>query len=142
VRCGASCSAPPSLAPTLLQLDFSRLAEQTFLIVVFSFLLVDIFDNAGTLIGVAHRAGLLDKDGNLPRMRQALEETRRGFRDDVGELGLRQLARVHDEFASRALSFGGIGDEGPGAGARYDQPFRGQPLEHSIHDRAAGATRR
>ena len=65
-------STPPSLAPTLLQLDFSRLFEQTFVIVVFSFLLVDIFDNAGTLIGVAHRAGLLDKDGNLPRMRQAL----------------------------------------------------------------------
>src|SRR5204863_6525332 len=43
-----------------------------FIIVVFSFLLVDVFDNAGTLIGVAHRAGLLDKDGNLPRMRQAL----------------------------------------------------------------------
>jgi AGZA family xanthine/uracil permease-like MFS transporter len=65
-------SAPPSLTPTLLQLDFSRIAEQTFLVVVFSFLLVDIFDNAGTLIGVSHRAGLLDKDGKLPRMRQAL----------------------------------------------------------------------
>jgi AGZA family xanthine/uracil permease-like MFS transporter len=63
---------PPSLAPTLLQLDFSRAAELTFLIVVFSFLFVDIFDNAGTLIGVAHRAGLLDSEGNLPRMKQAL----------------------------------------------------------------------
>jgi AGZA family xanthine/uracil permease-like MFS transporter len=63
---------PPSLAPTLLQLDFSRLFEQTFLIVVFSFLFIDLFDNAGTLIGVAHRAGFLDKDGNLPRMKQAL----------------------------------------------------------------------
>jgi AGZA family xanthine/uracil permease-like MFS transporter len=39
---------------------------------VFSFLMVDVFDNAGTLIGVSHRAGLLDKDGRLPRMRQAL----------------------------------------------------------------------
>jgi adenine/guanine/hypoxanthine permease len=63
---------PPSLAPTFLALDFSRLGELTFLIVVFSFLFVDLFDNAGTLIGVAHRAGLLDKDGNLPRMKQAL----------------------------------------------------------------------
>ena len=62
-------SMPPSLAPTLFQLDFSRIAELTFLIVVFSFLLVDVFDNAGTLIGVTHRAGLLDKDGNLPRMK-------------------------------------------------------------------------
>src|SRR6516165_3280087 len=57
-------SAPPSLTPTFLQLDFSRVAELTFII--------DVFDNAGTLIGVAHRAGLLDADGNLPRMKQAL----------------------------------------------------------------------
>ena len=65
-------SAPPSLLPTLLQLDFSRVFEATFLIVVFSFLLIDVFDNAGTLIGVTHRAGLLDQDGRLPRMKQAL----------------------------------------------------------------------
>jgi AGZA family xanthine/uracil permease-like MFS transporter len=65
-------SAPPSLSPTLLQLDFSRVHEPSFLIVVFSFLFVDVFDNAGTLIGVAHQAGLVDADGNLPRMKQAL----------------------------------------------------------------------
>ncbi len=65
-------SLPPSLSPTLFQLDFSRATELTFLIVVFSFLFIDIFDNAGTLIGVTHRAGLTDKDGNLPRMKQAL----------------------------------------------------------------------
>jgi AGZA family xanthine/uracil permease-like MFS transporter len=65
-------STPPSLAPTLFQLDFSRVVDATFLTVVFSFLFIDLFDNAGTLIGVAHRAGLLDKDGNLPRMKQAL----------------------------------------------------------------------
>jgi len=65
-------SMPPSLAPTFLQLDFSRAAEVTFVVVVFSFLLVDVFDNAGTLIGVAHAAGLLDAQGNLPRMKQAL----------------------------------------------------------------------
>ena len=65
-------SMPPSLAPTFLQLDFSRTFELTFLIVVFSFLMIDVFDNAGTLIGVTHRAGLLDENGNLPRMKQAL----------------------------------------------------------------------
>jgi AGZA family xanthine/uracil permease-like MFS transporter len=65
-------SLPPSLAPTLLQLDFSRMFEQTALIVIFTLLLVDFFDTAGTLIGVAHRGGLLDRDGKLPRMRQAL----------------------------------------------------------------------
>src|SRR6185503_4951745 len=51
---------------------FSRAGELTFIIIVFSFLMVDVFDNAGTLIGVAHRAGLLDAEGNLPRMKQAL----------------------------------------------------------------------
>ena len=65
-------SAPPSLQPTLLQLDFSRADEISFLVVVFSFLFVDVFDNAGTLIGVTHQAGLADAQGNLPRMKQAL----------------------------------------------------------------------
>jgi AGZA family xanthine/uracil permease-like MFS transporter len=64
-------SMPPSIAPTLLQLDFSRIGEATFLIVIFSILFVDVFDNAGTLIGVTHRTGLM-KDGKLPRMKQAL----------------------------------------------------------------------
>ena len=63
---------PPSLAPTFLQLDFSRIYETAFLAVVISFLFIDVFDNAGTLIGVAHQAGLLDKEGRLPRMKQAL----------------------------------------------------------------------
>jgi len=65
-------SMPPSLAPTFLQLDFSRTLELTFIIVVLSILVIDVFDNAGTLIGVAHRAGLLDKQGKLPRMKEAL----------------------------------------------------------------------
>jgi adenine/guanine/hypoxanthine permease len=65
-------SMPPSLAPTLLQFDFSRTMELTFIIVVLSILFIDVFDNAGTLIGVAHRGGLLDKKGDLPRMKEAL----------------------------------------------------------------------
>ncbi len=64
-------SLPPSIAPTLLQLDFSRVFEGTFLIVVFSILFVDVFDNAGTLIGVTHRTGLM-KNGKLARMKEAL----------------------------------------------------------------------
>src|SRR4051812_7374181 len=65
-------SMPPSLAPTLLQFDFSRTMELTFIIIVLSILFIDVFDNAGTLIGVAHRGGLLDKKGDLPRMKEAL----------------------------------------------------------------------
>ena len=69
---GGIVSLPPSLEPTLFQLDFSRAIELSFIVVIFSFLFIDVFDNAGTLIGVTHRAGLTDKDGNLPRMKQAL----------------------------------------------------------------------
>ncbi|MEW5421304.1 NCS2 family permease [Amorphus sp. 3PC139-8] len=65
-------SLPPDPTPTLFALDFSKIASGTFWIVVFSLLLVDLFDTAGTLIGVSSRAGLLDKEGKLPRMKQAL----------------------------------------------------------------------
>lgn len=65
-------SMPPDVAPTLLALDLSRVLEVSFLIVVFSMLFVDLFDTAGTLIGVTHRAGMLDEQGRLPRMKQAL----------------------------------------------------------------------
>jgi AGZA family xanthine/uracil permease-like MFS transporter len=64
-------SMPPSLAPTFLQLDFSRAFELSFVVVVFSILFVDVFDNAGTLIGVTQRTGLM-VDGKLARMKQAL----------------------------------------------------------------------
>jgi AGZA family xanthine/uracil permease-like MFS transporter len=53
-------------------MDFSRSLKATFLIVVFSMLFVDLFDTAGTLIGVTHRTGLLDSEGKLARMKQAL----------------------------------------------------------------------
>jgi AGZA family xanthine/uracil permease-like MFS transporter len=68
---GSIVSLPPSLSPTLFQLDFSRMFEWTFVIVVFSILFVDVFDNAGTLIGVTHRTGLM-KHGKLARMKEAL----------------------------------------------------------------------
>jgi AGZA family xanthine/uracil permease-like MFS transporter len=69
---GGIVSMPPSLAPTFLQLDFSRILEGTALLVIISLLFVDLFDTAGTLIGVAHRARLLDSEGQLPRMGRAL----------------------------------------------------------------------
>ena len=72
VKYGGVVSMPPSLAPTLFQLDFSRMLEATALTAIFTLLLVDFFDTAGTLIGVAHRGGLLDAEGRLPRIRQAL----------------------------------------------------------------------
>jgi AGZA family xanthine/uracil permease-like MFS transporter len=72
VNYGGVVSLPPSLAPTFLQLDFSRLLEGTALLVIFTLLFVDLFDTAGTLIGVSYRAGFLDDEGKLPRMGRAL----------------------------------------------------------------------
>jgi AGZA family xanthine/uracil permease-like MFS transporter len=48
------------------------LLEHTALIAIFSLVFVDLFDTAGTLIGVSHRAGFLDSEGKLPRMGHAL----------------------------------------------------------------------
>lgn len=65
-------SAPPSLAPTFLQMDVAGAFHLGLVAIVFAFLFVDMFDNAGTLIGVAHRAGMLDAKGRLPRIGRAL----------------------------------------------------------------------
>ncbi|NOH97702.1 NCS2 family permease [Vibrio sp. 99-70-13A1] len=65
-------SAPPSIAPTFLQLDFSAVFEIGMISVVFAFLFVDLFDTAGTLVGVAQKADLIGKDGKIPRLNKAL----------------------------------------------------------------------
>ena len=62
----------PSLAPTFLQLDIAGALQLSMISVIIAFLFVDMFDTAGTLIGVSHRAGLLDEDGKLPRIGKAL----------------------------------------------------------------------
>jgi adenine/guanine/hypoxanthine permease len=72
VKYGGIVSLPPSLAPTFLQLDFSRVLEGTAVFVIVTLLFVDLFDTAGTLIGVSYRAGFLDDEGKLPRMGRAL----------------------------------------------------------------------
>jgi AGZA family xanthine/uracil permease-like MFS transporter len=65
-------SAPPSIAPTFMQMDLKGAMNVGLLGVVFIFFFVDLFDTTGTLIGVSHRSGLLDKDGKLPRLKKAL----------------------------------------------------------------------
>ena len=65
-------SAPPSLMPTLLELDIMGALDIGLVSVIFAFLFVDLFDTSGTLIGVAQKADLVDKDGKLPRLGRAL----------------------------------------------------------------------
>lgn len=62
----------PSLAPTFFKMDFSKVFSLDFLVVMFAFLFVDMFDTLGTLIGVASKADMLDENGKLPRIRGAL----------------------------------------------------------------------
>jgi AGZA family xanthine/uracil permease-like MFS transporter len=65
-------SAPPSLAPTLTQLDFTAVLKPGALPVILAFFFVCLFDTTGTLIGVAHQSGLMGPDGKLPRLRRAM----------------------------------------------------------------------
>lgn len=65
-------SAPPSLAPTFMQMDLAGILNVGLLGVIFVLTLVSLFDTAGTLVGVSYRAGLLNKEGKLPRLKRAL----------------------------------------------------------------------
>ena len=62
----------PSLEPIFMKMDFSQVLTLDFVVVVFAFLFVDLFDTLGTLMGVASKADLLDKDGKLPKIKGAL----------------------------------------------------------------------
>ncbi len=65
-------SMPPSIAPTFMQLEIPDLFSVSTLALVVSLLLLDLFDTSGTLIAATERAGLVDKNGKLPRLKQTL----------------------------------------------------------------------
>lgn len=62
----------PSIMPVFGKLQFDGIFSLNFVIVIFAFLFVDMFDTIGTLIGVASKADMLDQDGKLPRIKGAL----------------------------------------------------------------------
>ena len=66
-------AAPPSLAPTLMQLDIVGAFDVAMISVIIAFLFVNLFDTAGTLLGVANRAGLIDEQGNAKNLDRALK---------------------------------------------------------------------
>lgn len=70
----ASSFIPPSISSTFCKFDFAWISSHVseFVVIVFSFLFVDMFDTIGTVIGVAEKADLLDEDGNLPRVGRVL----------------------------------------------------------------------
>ncbi|MGK7869141.1 NCS2 family permease [Falsiroseomonas sp. E2-1-a20] len=69
---GGIASLPPSLAPTFLQMDIAGALGIGLVGIVFTFFLVDLLDNTGTLIATTHRAGLMNPDGTVPRLGRAL----------------------------------------------------------------------
>ncbi|MNS66512.1 putative adenine permease PurP [compost metagenome] len=75
---GNLVSMPPSLSPIFAQFDWKDIFSADMLVVILTFLFVNLFDTVGTLLGVAAKAGLIDADGNFPKVKQAL------FADAIG----------------------------------------------------------
>jgi AGZA family xanthine/uracil permease-like MFS transporter len=69
---------PPSISPTFLKFDLKSVLNADILIVLFTFLFVDMFDTVGTLVGVSSKTNMLDEKGRVPRAKQAL------FADAIG----------------------------------------------------------
>jgi AGZA family xanthine/uracil permease-like MFS transporter len=69
---GHLISLPPSVAPIAFKLEFSKIFSLDMLLILFTLLMVNLFDTVGTLIGLCNKAGLLDANGRIPRAKQAL----------------------------------------------------------------------
>ncbi len=69
---------PPSLSPIFAKFEWNQIFTIDMALVLLTFLFVDLFDTVGTLIGVSSKANMLDKDGKIPRVKQAL------FADSIG----------------------------------------------------------
>lgn len=77
---GSLVSLPPSISPILVKFEWSQVVSFDMLIVVFTFLLVNLFDSMGTLIGVISKIGKSDEHGNFPQIQKAL------FADALGTI--------------------------------------------------------
>ncbi|MCC5843555.1 MAG: NCS2 family permease [Verrucomicrobia bacterium] len=75
---GNLVTLPPSLEPIFWQFEFSKIFTLEMVVVLFTFLFVDMFDTVGTLVGVSDKAGMLDEQGRIPNAKQAF------FADAVG----------------------------------------------------------
>ena len=63
-------STPPSIEPIFLQFEWEQVFTKEMVIIVFTFLFVDLFDCIGTVIGVANRANLIKEDGKIPHLKE------------------------------------------------------------------------
>lgn len=65
-------SAPPTIAPIFAQFEWSHILSWDMLIVVFTFLFIDMFDTIGTVVGVSERSGMVKKDGSIDGINKIL----------------------------------------------------------------------
>lgn len=70
-NCTAVVSTPPSLSPIFCQFEWASIMSVDMVVCVLTFLFIDMFDTIGTLIGVSNRAGMVDENGNIPRLKDA-----------------------------------------------------------------------
>ncbi len=101
----------PSLSPIFAKLEFSGIFSLEFLVVIFAFLFVDMFDTIGTLIGVSSKAGMLDKDGKLKNIKGAL------LADAVATTAGAVLGHLYDHYI--------CGERFRCNRRRNDRPYRG-----------------
>lgn len=130
-------SLPPSPAPVLLALDIPGALGMAALTVVLSLLLVDFFDTAGTLVAVASRSNLLDRDGRLPRLGRALlaDSTATVF----GSLAGTSSTTSYIESAAGVESGGRTGLSAVVVGVLFLACLWLSPLAESIPSYASGA---
>lgn len=69
---GALVQMPPSMKDVMFKFQLENIFTKDMLLIMFTFLFVDVFDTVGTLIGVASTADMLDEEGNLPKAKEAL----------------------------------------------------------------------
>ena len=69
---GSLVSLPPSISPVFMKFEWANILSFDMVIVVFTFLFVNLFDTIGTLLGVASKIGITDKDGSFPQIKKAL----------------------------------------------------------------------
>lgn len=62
---------PPSIAPIVMKFEWHNVLSFDMAICVLTFLFIDMFDTIGTLLGVSHRAGMVDEKGNIPHLTEA-----------------------------------------------------------------------
>ena len=80
---GGILSAPPSIEPIFWQFEWHNILTIDMVVVVLTFLFIDMFDTIGTLIGVSNRAGMVDDDGNVKNLNQAFMADAVGFMADA-----------------------------------------------------------